>query len=140
MVYERCLFLALNQRESEPVKVHIAEFRPLAPTRNFDSGTADQLVRENTICELQNESLHQHLPQIDRLTLQKCTDICLAAEDSKPQESRIQVLRGTGESQLNLDKEINCPKIDTGGELSVIRSTAVFCTECWKDTCTYVVQ
>ena len=60
-----------KQERVGAVKVYIAELRHLARTYDFNNTTPDQLVCDKSlvICGLRNESLREHLLQIDRLNL-----------------------------------------------------------------------
>ena len=101
IIYERYNFHTREQKEDESNSTYITALRRLAKSCSFGNITPDDLLRDRIVCGIKNKHLRQRLLQEKALTLEKCVDMCKAAETAKSQATAM-----TGECKLEETTDI----------------------------------
>ena len=84
VTYETHVFFTRNQKEGEKFDTYVTDLRNKASTCEFDV-LKEGLIRDRIVCGIKNDSVRSRLLREKDLTLQKCIDICRAAEASEVQ-------------------------------------------------------
>jgi hypothetical protein len=71
-----------NQSQDETFDKYVTELKILASTCNYGA-LHDSLIRDRLICGINDSNLRERLLRVADLDLQKCLEICRAAELSK---------------------------------------------------------
>lgn len=79
ITYERYIFNSTNQEE-DSVDMFVAKLQSLAKTCNFCDCLNESLIRDRIVLGIRNNDIRKRLLQVQDLSLQKCIDICKAAE------------------------------------------------------------
>ncbi|XP_061178377.1 uncharacterized protein K02A2.6-like [Saccostrea echinata] len=79
---ERFRFNTRKQEAGETIETYITELKTLASTCNFGQ-VADSLIRDRIVCRIVNTHLRERLLRKLDLSLDKCVDMCRAAEITK---------------------------------------------------------
>ena len=79
---ERYRFSMRNQSQDETFDKYVIELKILASTCNYGA-LHDSLNRDRLICGISDSNVRERLLRIADLDLQKCLEICRAAELSK---------------------------------------------------------
>ena len=77
--YERYIFNARFQEETENIDVYLAELRKLAKTCNYGT-LEDDLIRDRIVIGINNEDIRRKLLEKADLTLEKCIDTVRSME------------------------------------------------------------
>lgn len=83
-IYERYVFNNKHQESSESVDAYVTKLRKLSLTCEFGQ-LADQMIRDRIVCGIKDNAVRKKLLQEADLSLQKCVDICRAAEKTATQ-------------------------------------------------------
>ena len=81
LTFERHSFFSRNQQEGETIDAYVTELRNKAHRCEF-SDLKDGLIRDRIVCGIMNDSVRARLLRESDLSLEKCVDICRAAETS----------------------------------------------------------
>lgn len=84
VTFERHVFFTRNQREGEKYDTYITDLRNKSSTCEFGT-LCEGLIRDRIVCGIRSDSVRARLLRETDLTLQKCVDICRAAEASEAQ-------------------------------------------------------
>ena len=95
---ERYRFNMRNQSQDEIFDKYVTELKILASTCNYGA-LHDSLIRDRLICGINDSNLRERLLRVADLDLQKCLEICRAAELSK---ERIKTLETPSASGLEI--------------------------------------
>ena len=95
---ERYRFNMRNQSQDEIFDKYVTELKILASTCNYGA-LHDSLIRDRLICGINDSNLRERLLRVADLDLQKCLEICRAAELSK---ERIKTLETPSASGLEV--------------------------------------
>jgi hypothetical protein len=87
--YERYIFNCRNQKPDESIDVYVAALRTLAKTCNFCDCLKDTLLRDRIVLGIQSQPTRKRLLQDQKLTLQKCINICRSVEAASSQLKNI---------------------------------------------------
>jgi hypothetical protein len=87
-----------NQSQDETFDKYVTELKILASTCNYGV-LHDSLIRDRFICGINDSNLRERLLRVADLDLQKCLEICRAAELSK---ERIKTLETPSASGLEV--------------------------------------
>ena len=79
---ERFRFNTRKQETGETIETYITELKTLASTCNFGE-TADSLIRDRIVCGKADTHLRERILTTQDLNLDKCVDMCRAAEITK---------------------------------------------------------
>lgn len=93
--YERYVFNNKHQKFSESVDAYVTKLRKLSLTCEFGE-LADQMIRDRLVCGIKDNAVRKKLLQEADLSLQRCVDICRAAEKT-----------ATHIKSMNLQDEVN---------------------------------
>lgn len=83
-IYERYVFNNKHQESCESVDAYVTKLRKLSLTCEFGQ-LADQMIRDRIVCGIKDNAVRKKLLQEADLSLQKCVDICRAAEKTPTQ-------------------------------------------------------
>ena len=86
---ERYKFFTRAQGDSEKFDQFVTDLRVLAATCNFGQ-LKHSLLRDRIICGIQNSKLREDLLKVPELDLEKCLQMCRAAELSKVQTKTLE--------------------------------------------------
>ena len=78
--YERFVFRKKKQDEGESFDSFFSKLCVLIKSCNFCAACSDSLMRDQIVTGVRDHDTRQDLLKVQNLTLQKCTDICRAAE------------------------------------------------------------
>ena len=81
--YERFVFRSRRQDENEAFNDFYASLRKLSVTCNFCVQCRDTEIRDQVILGIRNHEVREDLLKVNPLTLEKCVDICKAAENAE---------------------------------------------------------
>ena len=84
VIYDRYVFNNRNQSQDENIDQYITALRALAKTCQFGA-LHEELLRDRVVCGVRDTAVRKRLLQEPKLTLQKCLDICRAAETTAKQ-------------------------------------------------------
>ena len=84
LTFERHSFFSRNQQEGDTIDAYVTELRNKAHRCEF-SDLKDGLIRDRIVCGIMNDSVRARLLRESDLSLEKCVDICRAAEISTSQ-------------------------------------------------------
>ena len=84
VIYERYKFNNRSQEQTESIDTYENALRALAETCDFGA-LKDQLIRDRIVCGVRDNAVRRKLLQESKLTLEKCVDICRAAEATSAQ-------------------------------------------------------
>ena len=90
--YERYVFNSRNQSPEETIDSYIATLRTLAQTCNFCKCLRDTLIQDRIVLGVCNPQTRKRLLQEQKLTLNKCIDICRSNESTA---SQLKAIAGT---------------------------------------------
>ncbi|CAC5398224.1 unnamed protein product [Mytilus coruscus] len=79
--FERYTFNICNQSEAENIDTYVSKLRKLAKTCNYQD-LIESLIRDRIVCGIRDNTARKRLLQEDKLTLNKCIDICRALEST----------------------------------------------------------
>lgn len=79
---ERYRFFMRNQGQKECIDSYVTDLKVLASTCNFGE-IKDSLIRDRVVCGCNEAGLRERLLREDKLTLEKCLQICRATELSR---------------------------------------------------------
>ena len=113
-VVERYRFFARNQGVSEAIDSYVTELKLLAKTCNFGT-LRDSLIRDRIVCGLNDAGMRERLLREKNMTLDKCVQLCRAAELSRetikaisgPMEEEVHALQGASR-QRQADNTVDC--------------------------------
>ncbi|KAL6455331.1 hypothetical protein MHYP_G00362250 [Metynnis hypsauchen] len=106
-------FFVRNQGQDESIEKYVTDLKSLASTCNFGQ-IKESLIRDRIVCGTNNAVLRERLLREDKLTLDKCVQLCRATELSR--ENR-QTLEGRAVEEVHVirkyaskdrDNEISC--------------------------------
>ena len=80
--FERFKFNKRSQREGETFESFLTSIRTLVKTCNYCNTCVDSILRDRILLGVQDPTTQQLLLKERKLTLNKCIDICKAAEDA----------------------------------------------------------
>ena len=103
ITYERYRFNNRAQEAGETINTYASALRALAESCEFGV-LKDQLIRERIVCGISENDTRKKLLQESKLTLEKCMNICRAAESTKTQ------LKAMTENNSPPPREINFAK------------------------------
>ena len=83
-IYERYIFNNMHQETGEAIDAYVTKLRKLSLTCEFGQ-LADQMIRDRIVCGIKDNAIRKKLLQESDLSLQKCVDICRAAEKTAAQ-------------------------------------------------------
>lgn len=86
---ERYRFFVRNQGQDENIDKYVTDLRVLASTCNFGD-IKDSLIRDRIVCGTNSSAMRERLLREENLTLDKCMQICRAAELSRENSKTIQ--------------------------------------------------
>ena len=84
LTFERHSFLTRKQQEGETIDAYVTDLRNKATRCEFGD-LKDGLIRDITVCGIRDDIVRARLLRESELTLEKCVDICRAAEVSTAQ-------------------------------------------------------
>mgnify|MGYP006896143726 FL=1 len=84
VIYERYKFNNRWQEQTESIEAYVNPFRALIETCDFRA-LKDQLIRDRFVCGVRYNAVRRKLLLEYKLALEKCVDICRAAEDTYAQ-------------------------------------------------------
>ena len=84
VIYKRYKFNNRSQEQTESMDAYVNALRALAETCNFGA-LKDQLIRDRIVCGVRDNAVRRKLLQESKLALEKCVDICRAAEATSAQ-------------------------------------------------------
>lgn len=84
IIYERYIFNNKSQELAETFDAYVSKLRKLAGTCNYE-GICDELIRDRIVCGIRDNTIRKKLLQESELTLDKCVNICRAAEKTAAQ-------------------------------------------------------
>ena len=117
VVYERYLFWARDQMESETVDTWVAALRNMASKCEFDT-QEQSMLRDKVVFGIRDISVKERLLRENGLTLKKALDLCRAAETSK------QRIRAMTETEAHAAVNIHPVSIQNGRHFPNKRSEA----------------
>ncbi|KAL7857277.1 hypothetical protein SRHO_G00161760 [Serrasalmus rhombeus] len=79
---ERYRFFVRNQGQDESVDKYVTDLKALASTCNFGQ-IKESLIRDRIVCGTNDAALKERLLREDKLTLDKCVQLCRATELSR---------------------------------------------------------
>ncbi|CAC5379298.1 unnamed protein product [Mytilus coruscus] len=79
--FERYTFNICNHCETENTDTYVSKLRKLAKTCNYQD-SIEILIRDTIVCGIRDNTARKRLLQEDKLTLNKCIDICRALEST----------------------------------------------------------
>ena len=88
VIYERYKFNNRNQDQYESIEEYVTVLRSLVETCEFQ-GLKDELIRDRLVCGIKDNGVRKKLLQESKLTLDRCVDVCRAAEATKNQVKEI---------------------------------------------------
>ncbi len=103
VIYERYKFNNRSQGEHESVDEYVTVLRSLVETCEFQT-LKDDLIRDRLVCGIRDNSVRRKLLQESKLTLERCVDVCRAAEATKNQLkdiASIQSKESSGKDNVN---------------------------------------
>ena len=80
--YERFIFRTKYQEENETFNDFYASLRKLSGSCNFCAQCRDSEIRDQIVIGIRNADTREELLKINPLNLQKCVDVCKAAESA----------------------------------------------------------
>lgn len=86
---ERYKFFGRNQGLDENIDKYVTDLKVLASTCKFGD-IKDSLIRDRIVCGINSATMRERLLREDSLTLDKCLQICRAAELSKENSKTLQ--------------------------------------------------
>lgn len=86
---ERYRFFMRNQGNDENMDTYVTDFRVLASTCNFGK-IKDSVIRDRIVCGINNPGLRERLLIEEKLTLNKCLQVCSATELSRKNSKTIE--------------------------------------------------
>ena len=104
LTYERYIFHTCTQGESESFDSYLTKVRKLSKTCNYGA-LEHELITDRLVLGIRDNGLRKRLLQEDKLTIDKCIDMCRAAEASStkvksitkgasaPEEEDVQVVK-----------------------------------------------
>ena len=87
-IYERYKFHNRFQESGETIDAYASSIRTLADTCEFGT-LKEELIRDRIVCGISDKGLQKKLLQESSLTLEKCLNICRAAEAANSQLKQI---------------------------------------------------
>lgn len=108
-IYERYKFNNRFQEATETVDTYSAAIRTLADTCEFGA-LKEELIRDRIVCGISDKPLQRKLLQESSLTLEKCLNICRAAEAANSQLKQISHQSPDGVHQLRQRRKPPQPK------------------------------
>lgn len=92
-VYERYVFNTCTQDPSELIDIYVNRLRKLATTCEFGD-KRDEFIRDRIVIGTNDTSLRGRLLREDKLTLNKCIDMCRASEQAREHSKAIEGDKG----------------------------------------------
>ncbi|XP_028415809.1 uncharacterized protein K02A2.6-like [Dendronephthya gigantea] len=93
VIYERYKFNNRAQEQNETIDEYVTSLRSLVETCEFQS-LKDDLIRDRIVCGIRDNGVRRKLLQESKLTLERCVDVCRAAEATKNQLKDIANVQG----------------------------------------------
>lgn len=122
LTFEIHSFFTRNQQEGETIDAYVTELRNKASRCEF-ADLKDGLIRDRIVCGIKNDSVRARLLRELHLSLEKCVDICRAAEISATQLKEL-----TEEKLIHTIKSEDKPgKSDTGKREKTGTNVCNFC-------------
>ena len=81
--YERFVFNRRCQDEGESFENFYSDLRVLVKSCNFCDNCLDSMLRDRIVIGMRDSATRQELLKIRKLTLDKCVDLCKAAETAE---------------------------------------------------------
>ncbi|XP_028394385.1 uncharacterized protein K02A2.6-like [Dendronephthya gigantea] len=115
-IYERYKFHNRFQQQGETIDTYATVIRTLADRCKFGA-LKEELVRDRIVCGIRDNTLQKKLLQETSLTLEKCLNICRAAEAANNQQKQIShntsesthALKPKGKPQFNSQRKPKLP-------------------------------
>lgn len=114
---ERYRFFMRNQGNDESIDTYVTDLRVLASTCNFGD-IKDSLIRDRIVCGNNNPGLRERLLREEKLTLDRCLQLCRATELSR---------ENTKTLQGNTVEEVHMVKQTAGPDKNTKTVSCMFC-------------
>ncbi|XP_049903425.1 uncharacterized protein LOC126392184 [Epinephelus moara] len=114
---ERYRFFMRNQGNDESIDSYVTDLRVLASTCNFGE-IKDSLIPDRIVCGNNNSGLRERFLREDKLTLDKCLQLCRATESSRENSRTI---------EGNAVEEVHMVRHKAGQDKSLNTVSCMFC-------------